>query len=65
VQAAMVAARVPELATPTLDPGETWSDLLADRAAFEDFDVAAAGERGMHYAALDQLAIEHLLGARP
>ena len=26
--------------------------------------VEAAGRRGMHYAALDQLAGEHLLGAR-
>ena len=64
VQAAMEAARVPELAVPTLAGGETWTDLLADRASFEDFDVEAAGRRGMHYAALDQLAIEHLLGAR-
>ena len=64
VRAAMAASRVPELATPTLADGETWSDLLADRGAFEDFDVEAAGRRGMHYAALDQLAVEHLLGAR-
>ena len=65
VQAAMAAARVPELAVPTTGDGETWQDLLADRSAFEDFDPEAAGRRGMHYAALDQLAIEHLLGARP
>src|SRR5215210_4945708 len=64
VQAAMEAARVPELAVPTLAEGETWEDLRGDRAAFEDFDVEAAGRRGMHYAALDQLAVEHLLGAR-
>src|SRR5215217_5351576 len=64
VQAAMEAARVPELAVPTLAEGESWTELLADRASFEDFDVEAAGRRGMHYAALDQLAIEHLLGAR-
>ena len=64
VQAAMAAARVPELATPTLAEGESWTDLLADRGSFEDFDVESAGRRGMHYAALDQLAIEHLLGAR-
>jgi xylose isomerase len=55
---------VPELAVPTLAEGETWSDLAADREAFEDFDVEAAGRRGMHYALLDQLAVEHLLGAR-
>jgi hypothetical protein len=47
---------------PPPDPVET--DLLADRGSFEDFDVAAAGRRGMHYAALDQPAVEHLLGAR-
>jgi xylose isomerase len=64
VRAAIEAARVPELAVPTLAEGETWSDLLADRSAFEDFDAGAAGRRGMHYAALDQLAVEHLLGAR-
>jgi xylose isomerase len=64
VRAALDAARVPELAVPTLASGERWSDLLADRASFEDFDPEAAGRRGMHYAALDQLAIEHLLGAR-
>ena len=64
VQEAMAAARVPELATPTLAEGESWTDLLADRGSFEDFDVESAGRRGMHYAALDQLAIEHLLGAR-
>ncbi|MET0227948.1 MAG: xylose isomerase, partial [Actinomycetes bacterium] len=64
VRAAMEAARVPELATPTLAEGESWTDLLADRGSFEDFDVESAGRRGMHYAALDQLAIEHLLGAR-
>jgi xylose isomerase len=64
VQAAMAAARVPELAVPTTGDGETWQDLVADRSAFEDFDPEAAGRRGMHYAALDQLAVEHLLGAR-
>jgi xylose isomerase len=64
VQAAQQAARVDQLAVPTLALGETYQDLLADRAAFEDFDPDAAGARGMHYAALDQLAVEHLLGAR-
>ena len=64
VRRAMEAARLPELARPTLAEGETWPQLLADRSAFEEFDVDAAGARGMHYAALDQLAVEHLLGAR-
>jgi xylose isomerase len=64
VQAAWEASRSTQLATPTLAPGESYEDLLADPATFEDFDYEEAGERGMHYTRLDQLAIEHLLGAR-
>jgi xylose isomerase len=64
VQEALAAARVGELATPTLGPGESYQDLLADRSAFEDFDVDAAGARGLGAVRLNQLAIEHLLGAR-
>ena len=44
--------------------GETYDDLLADRSAFEDFDADAAGATGFGFVRLDQLAIEHLLGAR-
>ena len=58
------ACRVGELAYPTLTPGETYTDLLADRSAFEDFDVDAAGEPGYGFIRLNQLAIEHLLRAR-
>ena len=29
-----------------------------------DFDPESAGARGMHYERLDQLALEHVLGAR-
>ncbi|MCU1492573.1 MAG: xylose isomerase [Acidimicrobiaceae bacterium] len=64
VQAALAASRVPELAVPTLAPGETYTELLADRSAFEDFDVEAAGAHGYGFAHLDQLAVEHALGAR-
>ncbi|MFC5382366.1 xylose isomerase [Aquipuribacter nitratireducens] len=64
VQEALQAARSPELALPTLADGETWRDLRADSASFEDFDVDAAAARGKHYTRLDQLAVEHLLGAR-
>lgn len=64
VQAALEAVGASELAKPALTDGETWQDLLADRASFEDFDVEAAAERGKHYGRLDQLAIEHLMGAR-
>jgi xylose isomerase len=61
---ALAAARVGELATPTLGAGESYDDLLADRSAYEDFDADAAGERGGAYVRLNQLAVEHLLGAR-
>ena len=64
VQQAMAAAGWPSLATPTLDPGETLSDLLADRSAYEDFDADRAGLREVNIERLDQLAVEHILGAR-
>jgi xylose isomerase len=64
VQAALAAARVPELAIPTLGEGESYTNLLEDRSAFEDFDIDAAGKRGYHFTQLDQLAVEHVLGAR-
>jgi xylose isomerase len=61
---ALAAARVPELATPTLAEGESYDDLLADRSAFEDFDADAAATRGAGAVRLAQLAVEHLVGAR-
>jgi xylose isomerase len=64
VQEALAAARVPELAQPTLGDGETYEQLLADRSAFEDFDAEAAGRQGYGVVRLSQLALEHLLGAR-
>jgi xylose isomerase len=64
VQEALQAARVAELARPTLGEGESIEDLLADRSAFEDFDVDAAAARGAGAVRLSQLAVEHALGAR-
>lgn len=64
VQAALAACRTFELAEPTLSSGETVSTLLEDRSTFEDFDVDKAGERGYAYAQLNQLMVEHVLGAR-
>ncbi|CAG7601883.1 xylose isomerase [Actinacidiphila bryophytorum] len=64
VQEALVAARLDQLAQPTLAEGEGLAGLLADKSAFEDFDVDAAAARGMAFEHLDQLAMEHLLGAR-
>ncbi|MCB5168522.1 xylose isomerase [Streptomyces bambusae] len=62
VRAALAASRLPELALPTAEDG--LAGLLSDRSAFDDFDVEAAARRGMAYEQLDQLALEHLLGAR-
>jgi xylose isomerase len=59
VQAAKKQARIPELAQ-----GETIAQLLADKSAFEQFDADAAGARGSGYVRLQQLAVEHLMGAR-
>ena len=64
VQEALAAARVAELWQPTLADGETYTELLADRSAFEDFDADAVGEPGCGFVQLNQLAIEHLMGAR-
>jgi xylose isomerase len=64
VQAALEEAGVPALSVPTLAAGETIADLLADREAFEDFDLDTAGVRRHGASRLDQLAIEHLMGAR-
>ena len=64
VQAAMKESRVAELALPTLAKGETYSDLLRDRSAFEDFKADATAARGCAFVQLNQLAIEHLLKAR-
>jgi len=62
VRAALRASRLDELAQPTLGDGESLAGLLADRSAYEDFDVDAAAERGMAFEQLDQLALDHLLG---
>ncbi|MFD6885689.1 xylose isomerase [Streptomyces sp. NPDC059957] len=62
VQAALAASRLPELALPTAEDG--LAGLLADPTAFDAFDVDAAARRGMAFERLDQLALEHLLGAR-
>ncbi len=64
VQTALEAAGVPSLRTPTLGPEESLTDLLADRSSFEDYDAEQAAEHGFGFVRLNQLAIEHLLGAR-
>ncbi|MFG2002860.1 xylose isomerase [Spirillospora sp. NPDC048911] len=59
VAEALRAARVDELATPTLGEGESWQ-------AVRDFtpDVDALAARGAAFERLDQLALEHLYGVR-
>ena len=64
VQEALAASRIAELSVPTLAAGESYQDLLADRSAFEEFDVEAAAAPGLGAVRLNQLAIEHLVGAR-
>jgi xylose isomerase len=60
VQAALEAARLPELAQPTVGEGETWRDLQSA----PDPDIESLGARGMAFEVLDQLALEHLYGVR-
>ncbi|MET0896363.1 MAG: xylose isomerase [Mycobacterium sp.] len=65
VVAAMAQAKVAELRTPTLGPGESYLDLLADRSAYEDFDADSYfSAKGFGFVQLNQLALEHLMGAR-
>ena len=64
VQEALRVSRVGELAVPTLAAGESYGDLLADPSSYETFDADAAGARGYAFGVLDQLAVEHLMGAR-
>jgi len=57
---ALDAARLPELARPTLGEGETWQQLLEWPLP----DVEAIAARGAGFERLDQLALEHLYGVR-
>jgi xylose isomerase len=59
VQAALAAARLDQLARPTLAEGESIETLRS-----ESFDADEAGARGMAFEALDQLALEYLYGVR-
>ena len=59
VIAAMAESNIPSLNEATLNAGETWKDLAKD-----SFDVEAAGTRGYGYEAIDQLALEHLMGIK-
>ena len=65
VQEALKAAKVDEVNVPTLNEGEGYDALLADRSSYEDFDSAAYFDgKGFGFVRLQQLAMEHLMGAR-
>ncbi|MEV4714422.1 xylose isomerase [Micromonospora sp. NPDC049374] len=64
VAEALAASKVAELGVPTLGDGEGYAELLADTSAFEEFDVDAVAAKGFGFVRLNQLAVEHLLGAR-
>lgn len=65
VQQALKAARVDELQRETLAPGETCQQFLADTSAYEHFDANAYFDgKGFGFVRLQQLAAEHLMGAR-
>jgi xylose isomerase len=65
VQEALAASQVARINEPTLTAGESYDDLLADRSAFEEFDADSYfGAKGFGFVHLNQLALEHLLGAR-
>jgi xylose isomerase len=65
VKAALAAARVDGVKTPTLNPGEGYAELLADRSSYEDFDADSYfNGKGFNFVHLNQLAVEHLMGAR-
>jgi len=60
VQEALQIAGVDELKTATLNAGESYDDLIND----DSFDPDKAAERGFGFVRLNQLALEHLAGAR-
>ncbi|WP_189252213.1 xylose isomerase [Lentzea flava] len=60
VQEALQVAGVSDLGKPTLGEGESYEDLLKD----DSFDPDKAAERGFGFVRLNQLALEHLTGAR-
>ncbi|AZR02851.1 xylose isomerase [Trueperella pyogenes] len=58
-QELMQAASIPELAVPTLKPGESPSDFVAAPA---EIDPDEAAEREYHYVELNQQALRFLIG---
>jgi xylose isomerase len=63
VAEALAYSKVLELSEPTVGANEPLDAFLADRSVFEDLDVDAVAARGFGYVALNQLALDHMLGA--
>lgn len=62
---AIEASKQGELAQTTLGAGETVDDLLADTSAYENYDADSFYDgKGFGFVRLQQLAAEHLMGAR-
>ncbi|MCB2413283.1 xylose isomerase [Demequina sp. TTPB684] len=65
VQEAIKATKQDQLAQTTLGEGETVADLLADTSVYETFDADSYYDgKGFGFVQLQQLAAEHLMGAR-
>jgi xylose isomerase len=64
VGAALEAAGVPELDVPTLGDGESLDDVRNAALELSPVDLDALRTRSVAMEALDQLAMEHLLGVR-
>lgn len=62
VQEAFKHAGIIELGEPTLGADENFDSFLADRSAYEDFDVDGAATRDYGLVRLHQLALKHLIG---
>ena len=61
----MYCGAVSEINQPTLNEGEGYEALRADRSAYEDFDADAYfNGKGFGFVKLQQLMLEHLMGAR-
>jgi xylose isomerase len=65
VKKALERSKVNEINKPTLNAGESQQDLLGDASAYQGFDAESYySGKGFGFVALNQLALEHLLGAR-
>ena len=63
VQQALRNSKVSEISIPTLNPGESYSELLADENSFEKFNTSEYFDgKGFGFVRLNQLALEYLLG---